>query len=49
MAALRGMGLKGVPLYDEQQQAALAEGRFIPLEAFAYAILNGDIIADLER
>ena len=49
MAAARGTGMRGIPLYDEQQREALAEGVLMPLDPFAYAIRDGSLLADIER
>jgi hypothetical protein len=49
LAAMRNTGMRGVPLYDERQRAALAEGLFMPIAPFAYAIRNGSMIADIEQ
>ncbi|PZR79701.1 MAG: hypothetical protein DLM52_00670, partial [Chthoniobacterales bacterium] len=36
LAAFRGVGIAGAPMFSSQQQALLAEQRFIPIEAFAW-------------
>lgn len=48
-AALRGIGAFGVPLYDEQQRALLAERRFIPIEAFAWHVRHGTLVQEVAR
>ena len=50
MAAMRTIGMRGVPLHDEQQQEALPQGLFMPLDPFdpfAYAIRDGSMIKDI--
>jgi hypothetical protein len=39
----------GVTLYDAHQRALLAEHRFIPIEAFAYFLEQGDLREAIAR
>lgn len=41
LAGVSGFGMRGVPLYDEERQALLAQHRFIPIEAFAWHLRKG--------
>jgi hypothetical protein len=49
LASMRGIGMNGAPLYDEEQQELLAQHRFIPIEAFAWHLRHGRMRADLAR
>jgi hypothetical protein len=48
LAALRGYGYAGAAMYNEEQQAAMAERRWIPIEAFAWHIRRGRLRQHLE-
>jgi hypothetical protein len=49
LAALRGIGAYGVPLYDGEQRALMLERRFIPIEAFAWHAYHGTLADDVAR
>jgi hypothetical protein len=41
LARLRFTSMRGVPLYDAEQQELLGQGRLIPIEAFAWHLRKG--------
>ncbi len=43
----RGFSLSGMPQYDSNQQQWLAEGRFIPIDAFGYWLRKGDLLKSI--
>jgi hypothetical protein len=49
LAALRGYGYAGAAMYNEEQQSAMAERRWIPIEAFAWHLRRGRLRQDLEK
>ena len=49
IAALRGFGAFGAPLYDEEQRELLGERRFIPIEAFAWHARHGTLVREVAR
>jgi hypothetical protein len=49
LAALRGYGYAGAAMYNEEQQAAMAERRWIPIEAFAWHLRRGHLRQDLAQ
>lgn len=48
LAALRGFGYAGAAMYHEEQQRAMAERRWIPIEAFSWHLRRGLLRQDLE-
>jgi len=48
LAAVRGFGYYGASLYDAEQQAAMAEQRWIPIEPFAWHLQHGRLHDDLK-
>jgi len=49
LAAVRGLGWYFNPIYNEEQQAVMADRRWIPIEAFAWHLRHGRLRADLAR
>ncbi len=49
LAAARGLGWYFVPIYNQEQQAVMAERRWIPIEAFAWHLRRGRLREDLAR
>ena len=49
LASLRGIGIRGAPFYDAEQQALLAERRLIPIEAFGWYLRRGTLRTDITR
>lgn len=47
LAAVRGFGIYGAPIYDEEQRAAMAERRWMPIEAFAWHARHGRLREDV--
>jgi hypothetical protein len=49
LAAVRGFGWYYNSIYNEEQQAVMAERRWIPIEAFAWHLRRGRLREDLAR
>ena len=49
LAAVRGLGWYFIPIYNKEQQAVIAERRWIPIEAFAWHLRRGRLREDLTR
>jgi hypothetical protein len=49
LAALRGIGTSGVPLYSAEQRDLIAERRWIPIEPFAWHVRHGALASDVAR
>lgn len=49
LAAVRDFGWYFNPIYNEEQQAVIAERRWIPIEAFAWHLRRGRLREDLTR
>ncbi len=49
LAAVRGLGWYFNPIYNAEQQAVMADRRWIPIEAFAWHLRRGRLRADLAR
>ncbi|MGB3121975.1 MAG: hypothetical protein WBE58_24325 [Verrucomicrobiales bacterium] len=47
LSAVRGGGASGVELYDEEQQLAMEECRWIPIEAFRWHLIHGQLRNDI--
>ena len=49
LAAVRGLGWYFIPIYNKEQQAVMADRRWIPIEAFAWHLRHGRLRADIAR
>jgi hypothetical protein len=49
LGAFRSQSIGGLSYYDEERKALLAEGRFIPIEAFGWHLRRGDLEARIGR
>ena len=49
LEAVRGLGWYFIPIYNEEQQAVMADRRWIPIEAFAWHLRRGRLREDLAR
>jgi hypothetical protein len=49
LAAIRGLGWYFIPIYNKEQQAVMADRRWIPIEAFAWHLRRGRLREDLAR
>ena len=47
LEAVRGLGWYFIPIYNKEQQAVMAERRWIPIEAFAWHLRRGRLREDL--
>ena len=47
LSAVRGVGASGVALYDAEQQLAMEECRWIPIEAFRWHLIHGHLRKDI--
>jgi hypothetical protein len=49
LAALRGIGTSGVPLYGTEQRDLMSERRWIPIEPFAWHVRHGGLATEVAR
>jgi hypothetical protein len=49
LAAVRSLGWYFIPIYNKEQQAVMADRRWIPIEAFAWHLRRGRLREDLAR
>jgi hypothetical protein len=49
LAAVRGLGWYFIPIYNKEQQAVMADRRWIPIEAFGWHLRRGRLREDLAR
>jgi hypothetical protein len=49
LAAVRDLGWYFIPIYNKEQQAVMADRRWIPIEAFAWHLRRGRLREDLAR
>lgn len=47
LAAVRGIGTTGAAFYDREQQLAMEECRWIPIEAFRWHLIHGQLRTDI--
>lgn len=47
LSAVRGVGASGAALYDEEQQLAMEECRWIPIESFRWHLIHGQLRNDI--